>query len=528
MIATAFPPDNLIDPHFLTDVLSQIPGGVVIADAASGRMLVGNPEVEHIFRHPFRASASFANYSAWRGFHMNGLPLRPTDWPLSRALLNGEIILNEEMKIQRGDGSIGVIRSAARPMFDGAGNMIAGLWTFSDITEHKQIEESLRQAQAEAENASLAKASFLNNVSHEMRTPLGVVMGYFDLLANVRQTKADREMAMTAIRRNLDVLAKLIDDVLDISEFEAGRLSAQKVPFSVSTLMNDIFSLVKFRAEEKGLKLNFDFANNVPRDAISDVAKIKQIVVSLVSNAIKFTDSGSVGLVLRYVKPDLIFEVTDTGMGISAEKCLNLFQPFMQADVSATRAFGGSGVGLALARRLAHILGGDVELDRSTEGRGSKFQVRIPVEETGTAVHLQNIPEKVVEVKDETSVRLKGRRILLVDDSSDNRSLISRILQIEGASIETANDGAEGLTLALQGQHDLVLMDLQMPRMDGFSATEHLRACGFRQPILALTANAVREEKERCLAVGCNDHMSKPVHRHDLVHKISSLLDKTS
>jgi signal transduction histidine kinase/ActR/RegA family two-component response regulator len=508
----------------LADVLSQVPGGVVIAEAESGRLLVGNQEVEHIFRHPFRASASFANYSAWRGFHMDGQPFRPTDWPLSRALLNGDVIQGEEMKIQRGDGSTGIICSSARPLFDGNGRMIAGLWTFSDITEQKELAESLSHARDAAENASLAKAAFLNNMSHEMRTPLGVVMGYVDLLSTVRQSKDDRDLAMTAIRRNLDALAKLIDDILDISEFEAGRLSAQKAPFSVSSLVAEVFSLVKFRAQEKGLALNLKFATAVPSEVISDAPKIKQIVVSLVGNAIKFTEKGNIDLVLRYEKPNIVFEVSDTGVGISAQQCTHLFQPFMQADTSTTRAFGGSGIGLALARRLAHILGGDVELKSSNERTGSKFLVSIPVEETDRAVLMHEEQTVLKPLAKEAPVRLKGRRILLVDDSSDNRCLISRILEIEGASIETANDGAEGLSAALKGQHDLVLMDLQMPRMDGFSATEHLRACGFRQPILALTANAVREERERCLAVGCNDHMSKPVHRNDLVHKISSLL----
>ncbi len=509
----------------LAEVVRNMPAGIVIAEAPTGKLILGNSEVQKIFRHAFKASENFEEYNLWNGFKIDGTPFTANDWQLARSVKNGERIVSEEMRFRRGDGTYGFLSVSSAPIYNREGKIVAGVCAFIDITEKKNSENELRVAKEAAEAASLAKTRFLANMSHEIRTPLGVIIGHLDLLLSGKQPEGERLEAMQVMKRNADLLENLIEDLLDLSRVETGKLRIEKISFFLPNLISDVLSVVKLKAEEKGLELSFRFMSDVPNEIISDPTRIKQILINVLGNAVKFTDRGNISVSVDYAKPFLSFEVTDSGKGITPEQAASLFQPFTQVDSSATRRFGGTGLGLALSRRLAQSLGGELLLERSKPDHGTTFSIRLPIAEgmNATPIHELRSEIQTFSAPQEKRNRLINIKVLLVDDSADNRLLVSKLLKIEGALVETAEDGADGVLKALDGDFDLVLMDIQMPRMDGHEAVQNLRAAGFNKPIIALTAHAFREEKERCLRVGFNEHLTKPIQRNDLVERIRKL-----
>lgn len=509
----------------LAEVVRNMPAGIIIAEAPSGKLILGNAEVQKIFRHPFKPTETFEQYSLWNGFKIDGTPFSSDDWQLARSIKNGERIVGEEMKIKRGDSTYGVLSVSSAPIYNRDGRIIAGVCAFIDITEKKNNENELRIAKEAAESASLAKTRFLANMSHEIRTPLGVITGHLDLLLSGKQSEAERLEALQVMKRNADLLENLIEDLLDLSRVETGKLRIEKVSFFLPNLIGDVLSVVKLKAEEKGLELSFRFMSDVPNEIISDPTRIKQILINVLGNAVKFTDKGSVSISVDYAKPYLSFKITDSGRGISSGEAARLFQPFTQVDNSATRRFGGTGLGLALSRRLAQSLGGELVLERSIPDQGTTFAIRLPIEEglNSVPIHELRSEMKTFSAPQQKLNRLTNVKVLLVDDSADNRLLVSKLLKIEGALVETADDGAEGVLRALDGDHDIVLMDIQMPRMDGHEAVQNLRSAGYNKPIIALTAHAFQEERDRSLRLGFNDHLTKPIPRNDLVERIRTL-----
>lgn len=509
----------------LAEVVRNMPAGIVIAEAPSGKLILGNSEVQKIFRHAFKPSESFDEYNLWNGFKIDGTPFGIDDWQLARSIKNGERIVGEEMKIRRGDGTYGVLSVSSAPIYNHEGKIVAGVCAFIDITEKKNSEDELRVAKEAAEAANLAKTRFLANMSHEIRTPLGVISGHLDLLLSGKQNEEERNEALQVMKRNSDLLENLIEDLLDLSRVETGRLQIEKVSFFLPNLISDVLSVVRLRAEEKGLELSFRFMSDVPNEIVSDPTRIKQILINVLGNAVKFTDKGTVSICVDYAKPFLSFEVTDSGRGISAEQASRLFQPFTQVDSSATRRFGGTGLGLALSRRLAQSLGGELLLERSKPDHGTTFSIRLPIEEGKNSIPIHELRSEVKtfgSFKQKLN-RLTNIKVLLVDDSADNRLLVSKLLKIEGAVVETAEDGADGVLKALDGDFDIVLMDIQMPRMDGHEAVQNLRTAGYSKPIIALTAHAFQEERDRSLSCGFNEHLTKPIPRNELVARIRKL-----
>lgn len=509
----------------LAEVVRNMPAGIIIAEAPTGKLILGNSEVQKIFRHAFKPSENFEEYNLWNGFKIDGTPFTSDDWQLARSVKNGERIVGEEMRVRRGDGTYGVLSVSSAPIYNREGKIVAGVCAFIDITEKKNSENELRVAKEAAEAANLAKTRFLANMSHEIRTPLGVITGHLDLLLTGKHTEAEKLETIQVMKRNADLLENLIEDLLDLSRVETGKLRIEKVSFFLPNLISDVLSVVKLKAEEKGLELNFRFMSDVPNEIVSDPTRIKQILINVLGNAVKFTEKGNVSICVDYAKPFLSFEVTDSGKGISAEQAARLFQPFTQVDSSATRRFGGTGLGLALSRRLAQSLGGELLLERSQPDKGTTFSIRLPIEEGQNSVPIHELRSEMrtFVAPQANRNRLTNVKVLLVDDSADNRLLVSKLLKIEGAIVETADDGADGVLKALDGEHDVVLMDIQMPRMDGHEAVQNLRSAGYSKPIIALTAHAFQEEKDRCLRVGFNEHLTKPIQRNDLVESIRKL-----
>lgn len=416
------------------------------------------------------------------------------------------------------------------------GDIIAWLGTCTDIQDRKETEDRLIEARKEADAASHAKTQFLANMSHEIRTPLNAILGFAELLAH-DELKGESRESLVTIQRNGRQLLNIIDEILDISKVEANRLDLEMVDVDLRTIITDVYALLSVQAKEKNLSLTADCKTAIPKRLRTDPTRLRQILINIVGNAIKFTTAGGVHIDMSWEKTEdafdgvLRFRVSDTGVGIDPVHAGRLFQPFMQADSSTTRRFGGTGLGLALSKKLANALGGDVRLESTKEGEGSTFVIEIRAPHVEGIEHWKDFHDAVVaegaaahEAAEKTKAaggHLSGMNILVVDDASDNRKLISRFLIAAGAHVDCAVDGFDGMNHALQKNYDVVLMDIQMPQLDGYSATTRLRAGGYQKPIIALTAHALKEERESSLKAGCNDHLTKPIDRITLIDRVA-------
>ncbi|MBL8749667.1 MAG: response regulator [Planctomycetes bacterium] len=405
----------------------------------------------------------------------------------------------------------------------------------------------LRTARAVAESASLTKSEFLANMSHEIRTPMSAILGYAELLAAEPQpARAERAEFVDTIRRNGEHLLELVNDVLDISKVEAGKLTVEKRATRIDVVVRDVVSLMSVKARSKNLTLEAEIVSPIPARVASDPVRVRQILVNLIGNAIKFTELGKVTVEVRGVRGDpatVVFDVRDTGIGMTREQCQRLFAPFTQADTSTTRRFGGTGLGLHISRRLATMMGGDISVT-STPGVGSCFTATVAVDVIGDAwlppAPLAGMPTGSVregEAAPVESMPLAGARILLAEDGPDNVRLISHVLRKAGAEVLAVGNGAlavQALTKdgTLEGELreplpcDLLLTDIQMPVMDGYTAVALLRRKGARLPIIALTAHAMAGDRERCIAAGCTGYASKPIHRRHLIASCVEVLSQ--
>jgi signal transduction histidine kinase/CheY-like chemotaxis protein len=380
----------------------------------------------------------------------------------------------------------------------------------------------LLRAGRAARQASTAKSAFLASMSHEIRTPMTAILGYAELLLDPRLSENDRREGMLTIRRNCEHLLSVVNDILDISKIEAGQMTVERISCSPRLILEQVCSLMNVRAASKGLMLEKHIEGSLPAGVRTDPTRLRQILLNIVGNAVKFTESGGVHIRVEYVPgaEQLRFDVSDTGIGIAAEQMAGLFKAYSQAEVSTARRFGGTGLGLSISKRLATLLGGDITV-RSEAGKGSTFSVVILAEAVPGAAEESAefvIPECVAKA---TSMppSLVGSRILLAEDGVDNQRLISFHLRKAGAQVEIAPNGAAAIERANVGRTgpDVILMDMQMPEMDGYEATQRLRAAGCTTPVIALTAHAMGGDRERCIAAGCDDYLGKPIDRSKLL-----------
>jgi len=393
----------------------------------------------------------------------------------------------------------------------------------------------LADALATAEAATRAKSEFLANTSHEIRTPMTAILGFAELMRTPDLPAAALHEHLEVIRRNGEHLLAILNDVLDLSKIEAGEMSVERLATPVPEILADIASLMRVKAAGKQLQFEFAFDTAIPERIASDPTRLRQILLNLVANAIKFTDRGGVQLRARLLataaQPVLQISVRDSGIGITAEQRQRLFRSFAQADASTARRYGGTGLGLVISGKLARLLGGDIALESAPES-GSTFVLSLP---TGPldGVQLVHDPHEL-PAPGPAPAPAQGRlpcRILLAEDGPDNQRLIQAIFAQVGATVVVAENGvlaceAAQRSLAAGQPFDLVLMDMQMPRMDGYEATQALRAAGWQRPIVALTAHAMAGDRERCLAIGCDAYETKPVHRAHLLETCRSLLGR--
>jgi signal transduction histidine kinase/ActR/RegA family two-component response regulator len=396
--------------------------------------------------------------------------------------------------------------------------------SYSDITARKRVEQELREAKEVAEAADRAKGDFLAMISHELRTPMNGVIGFTNLLFDTGPTPVQQQYLDT-IRESGQSLLRLIDDILDFSKIEAGKLELERHPFDLRDCVHDAALLLSPEAHRKGLVLTHDIDEAVPLSLFGDPTRLRQVLVNLLSNAVKFTAAGRVALRVSLGPLDpgggrsLLFEVEDTGIGMAPAVLARLFTPFTQADSSTSRRFGGTGLGLAICRRLVELMEGSIEV-RSTPGQGSVFRFRLPCRPFFAPGQAERVRERPApKAPDGLMSGFAQRhplRIFVAEDNSVNMRLILLLLEHMGYRGEAGTNGLECLQAVRHRHYDVILMDMQMPEMDGLECARALRAEGIGVHIIALTADAFGGARERCLEAGMNDYITKPITRADL------------
>ncbi|HSW44572.1 MAG TPA: response regulator [Phycisphaerae bacterium] len=499
-----------------------------IADGDHGRRAEENvpAELAHIARAVNRMAATIAGQSAEaesRIASCRGELLQQVELLQTRLLLE-----------EKAHGDLCAAKAAAESLTEELRSRIA------------ELEEKLAEMQrvaAAAETASLAKSEFLADMSHEIRTPLTAILGFAETLLNPTSTDEERLDAASTIERNGRQLLAVVNDLLVLSRIEAGNLEVSHEVCSLFQVIAEVQSLMHVRAYGKNLTFDVDYVGDIPTTIQTDPVRLRQILCNLMGNAVQYTDVGGVHVVVRFsdtgAEPEIVFEVIDTGRGIAPEVTPNLFTPYWQSADRVRGPHEGAGLGLTISKHLARLLGGDLAVE-STPDQGSVFRFAIAtgpldgvemVDGQENAILIAYGPQPLTATELERGA-IKAR-ILLAEDGPDNQRLIARLLRKAGAEVELADDGQVALEHARRAWHegrpfDLILMDMEMPRVDGYAATSSLRSEGYDRPILALTAHAMAGDRERCVNAGCDDYLTKPVDRVKLIAAIFDWVGKHS
>ena len=512
--------------RFNNAILEATPDAIVVMDKA-GRIVEWSPKAVSVFGwEPSevlgRRVSEIIIPQELRQSHEDGLK-RFLDTGVSH-------VLNQRIEITaiRRDGNEFPIELALVSISDGEHKKFCGF--IRDVTERREVEESMREAKEAAETANCSKSAFLANMSHEIRTPLNGILGFTDLLIRDEKATAEERLDfLQTIQSSGKHLLELINDILDLSKIEAGQYDVEILACQPHQIIAEVVSFLRVPAQEKGLELNCRWEGLAPATIQTDAGRLKQVLTNLVGNAVKFTEQGRVDIIARLEdvghNPQFVVSIVDTGIGIAQEKLDEIFNPFSQADNTVTRRFGGTGLGLTICRQIAEALGGSV-LVESVKGEGSIFTLKVP---TGSldGVEMVNLStsdglgrrkEKAV-AKD---FDLAGVELLLVEDGSTNRKLISLALRRVGVNVTEAEDGKIGSDLALAGSFDMILMDMQMPVMDGYTAARLLRDKNLTLPIIALTAHAMKGDEKKCQDAGCSGYLTKPVDIDALIETVAT------
>ncbi|WP_050930179.1 ATP-binding protein [Aestuariivita boseongensis] len=425
-----------------------------------------------------------------------------------------------EIELRRKDGTPFWFEVNQVPVLDGDGSLHAIVSVNRDATLAKKQKAELIAAQQASENSARAKAEFLATMSHEIRTPMNGIMGMAELLVDT-DLKGDQRLYADTIRGSAQGLLSIINDILDLSKLDADKMTLMPVDFDLRCCLENTIHLLRPQAESKGVALHFDFPDTAPERVWGDDMRLRQILLNLVGNAIKFTDEGfvRVAVSLAHTEEDveLTVDVEDTGIGIPSDKLMHVFERFSQAEASTTRRFGGTGLGLTISKLLAEAMGGDITVT-STAGEGACFTLTVHLQPAVTQSDVTTPAEAEVTLTDQIS----GLRVLVAEDNQINRMLMGKYLADADITLTFANNGVEAVAMARDMQPDVIFMDMSMPVMDGLEATRQIRAtCPGAPRILALTANALTTDRDACLKAGMDGFLSKPVRRNDILAQLA-------
>jgi PAS domain S-box-containing protein len=495
--------------------------GIAIADAPDGKLryvnkaglMIRNKSEEEIVNN-----INIEKYVAsWNILHLDGTPYNPKEVPLARAVLYGETC-SEEFIIRRENFEDRHVLANACPILDKNGKIKSGIVIFNDISDLKKKEIELLNAKEKAEAANAAKSQFLANMSHEIRTPMNGIIGMTDLTLMTCLSEEQNEN-LQMVKSSAYSLLRILNDILDYSKIEAGKMDLQYEPFDIRTAISEVVDLLSQDVKQKGLCVNINIDNKIPEKIIGDSTRFKQVITNLFGNSIKFTRKGEITIDAEFVnvfknKINLKFVVSDTGIGISEAHQNKLFQRFSQIDDSITREFGGTGLGLAISKKIVNLMDGEISAE-STLGVGSKFYFTIVFELYEP--YLNNSDNKALKpiLLDEQTTYFNSKRVLLVEDDAISSLFIEKILKMQGLEVMVANNGQEAINTLSIHKFDIILMDINMPVLDGYSTTKLIRlkekTTENHIPIIAMTAFALVEDKGRCLQEGMDDYISKPI-----------------
>ena len=524
-------PSKVVPPH-VRAALDTLAEGLLILDQ-EGRIALANRTFATVVGSDAdKLMGTSASRFTWRQDTPAGNGTPALELPWINVVRTNQSEHNRTLHLT---DSVGVSRTFivnCSPVSGGRGKARGALASFEDVTLLVEKEIELRKSKEVADEANRAKSEFLARMSHEIRTPMNAILGFTDVLRRgYEDNAAERQEFLNTIHSSGQHLLELINDILDLSKIESGKLEIELTRCSPNQIISEVVATLGIRAQDKGIELSFGWDGPAPATILTDPTRFRQVITNLVGNSIKFTEKGGVRLLTRLdrsdARPRLVVDVVDTGIGMKPEALQRIFDPFTQADNSITRRFGGTGLGLSISRQCATALGGGLTV-KSEYGKGSTFTLAIdagPAE----AIELfdplsEETPKSAARNASSSVVRLKPARILVVEDGTSNQKLINVVLQRAGVTVELANNGQIGFDMAMATQYDVILMDMQMPVMDGFTATRRLRQEGCKLPIIALTANAMKGEEEKCRAAGCSGYLSKPIDVDLLLRTLAELV----
>lgn len=432
------------------------------------------------------------------------------------AVNEGKQSWDEEYRFLKADGTYAIFRDRGYVVFNENGEPTRMIGAMQDVTWERKAINHLTSSKKAAEEASAAKSNFLANVSHEVRTPLSSILGYAELIKSSDLDKKALNEFITIIERSGHQVLNIIDDVLDLAKVEAGTLEIQRRAFILQNTLNEALNDIIIRAHEKGLRIDVEIAKQTAEVFVTDPVRLRQVLTNLVGNAVKFTDQGVVTLNVSYKSPCLRLLVSDTGIGIPENWKSKIFMPFKQGESKLSRQNEGSGLGLALTKSICQAMHGDLKLVSSKVGEGSVFEA-IMSAEPATREDLEGVVSRSEEHP------LEGKRILVIDDSGEIRMLVQKLLGRVGANVDAANGGEKGIELALTNKYDIILLDIQMPGMDGYDTLKEMKKLGIEAPVCALTAHAMKQDRERAMRAGFEYFVTKPMKVERIVRLVRSL-----
>ena len=515
-------------PNRVRDALDNLTEGLLLLNHRGRIVLANNAFLEMVSQPNEKVLGTMPSILPWYDEENN----KCNQFPWDTSFQTGETVVNDIMRLEL-EGQEPMTFKVNCTAIGNNDKPDGVMVCFENVTQLDRAKIEVQKSRDAADAANRAKSEFLANMSHEIRTPMNAILGFTDLLQRgIANSREEQTEYLSTIQSSGAHLLELINDILDLSKIEAGKMELEICECSAFKVFHDVVDILDIRAREKNINLAFESRTRLPESIRTDPIRFRQVLTNLIGNAIKFTNSGGVKLSVCMIESDseakLHVDVIDTGIGMSPDQLEKIFDPFIQADSSVKRRFGGTGLGLSISQRIVKSLGGELAA-RSIEGQGSVFSFAInvgPLGDVKMIAQQQFLVSRQRRVLDETAnLRLTECKILVVDDGEANRRLIRLFLGRAGCEIDQAENGQEAFERVQQENFDLILMDMQMPVLDGYQATRLIREHGFTMPIIALTANAMQGDEQKCLDAGCSGFLSKPVNMDQLVRSISDALD---